>query len=99
MEPAPGPRTLASLELTELARNLILENKPDQAIRTLERAVNLHPANGENYYYLAEAWLLKGNVKQAGEFHRLAQMYLRDNSDWKSRLRAQKDAIFGRSLK
>jgi len=83
----------------EQARNLIRENKPDEAIRTLERAVNLHPANGGNYYYLAEAWLLKGNVRQAAEFHRLAEMSLRDNSEWKSRLRAQQEAISGRSFK
>jgi hypothetical protein len=43
-------------------------NKPDEAVRTLERAVNLHPTNGGNYYYLAEAWLMKGNVRQAREF-------------------------------
>ena len=97
IEPEPDPRTIAALELMEHARKLIRENKPEEAIRTLERAVHFHPANGGNYYYLAEAWLLKGNVRQAGEFHRLAEMYLRNNPEWKSRLRAQQEAISRRS--
>jgi predicted Zn-dependent protease len=81
----------------EQARLLIQENRPDEAVRTLERAVNLHPTNGGNYYYLAEAWLMKGNVRQAREFHGLAAVYLRDHAEWKNRLKTQQERISGGS--
>jgi tetratricopeptide (TPR) repeat protein len=88
-----GPRAVASLSLTEHARALLESDKPDDAIRTLERAVNLNPSNGQNYYYLAEAWLKKGNPDQAEEFNRLAAMYLRADPDWMGRVKAQEERI------
>ena len=86
-EVSPNPRAMASLELTEQGRVMIESNRPDAAIRVLERAINLYPQNGQNYYYLAEAWLKKGNIPQAREFHRLAGIYLRDDMEWSSRLK------------
>jgi tetratricopeptide (TPR) repeat protein len=97
IEKSSDPRILASLQFTEQARLLIQEGKPDQAIRTLERALNLYPANGETYYYLAEAWLMKGNIRQAKEFHGFAATYLRDHPQWRSRLNAQQEKISRRS--
>ncbi len=88
-----SPRAVASLGLTEQARMLLEGNKPDDAIRTLERAVNLNPSNGRNYYYLAEAWLKKGNPGQAREFNRLAAMYLRDDLDWMERVKTQEKRV------
>jgi len=88
-----SPRALASLRLTEQARMLLDSGKPDDAITTLERAVNLNPSNGQNYYYLAEAWLGKGNPNQAREFNRLAAIYLRDQPDWMDRVKAQEEKI------
>jgi tetratricopeptide (TPR) repeat protein len=85
----PSPRALAALELTEQGRVMIEKNRPDAAIRVLERAVNLYPQNGQNYFYLAEAWLEKGNLSQAREFHRLAGIYLGDDTAWASRLKIQ----------
>jgi predicted Zn-dependent protease len=93
LKPTPGPAGLASLQLMEQARVLLERNKPDEAIRILERAVSLHPTNGGNYYYLAEAWLRKGNVRQAREFSGLAVLYLRDHGEWTSRLRGQEERI------
>lgn len=88
-----NPRSVASLQLTEQARLLILDNKPQEAVRILERAVALHPTNGRNYYYLAEAWLMRGNVSQAMEFNRLAALYLRNEPEWLSRVNAQEEKI------
>lgn len=88
-----SPRAVASLSLTEQARVLLESGKPDDAIRTLERAVNLNPSNGQSYYYLTEAWLRKGNPNQAREFNRLAAMYLRNESDWMNRVKAQEERI------
>ena len=89
----PSPRAVASLRLTERARGFIAMNQPDEAIRTLERAINLNPGNGTNYYYLAEAWLLKRNLAQAAEFNRLAVIYLKESPEWRARLADQADRI------
>jgi predicted Zn-dependent protease len=88
-----SPRALASLRLTEQARMLLETGKIDDAITTLERAMNLNPSNGQNYYYLAEAWLKNGNASQAREFNRLAAMYLRDEPEWINRVNDQKERI------
>jgi predicted Zn-dependent protease len=88
-----SPRAVASLRLTEQARVLLESGKVDDAITTLERAMNVNPSNGRNYYYLAEAWLKKGNPSQAREFNRLAAMYLRDEPGWMNRVRDQEQRI------
>ena len=90
----PTPRTLASLRFTERARLFLEARKPDDAIRILERAVNLDPNNGQNYYFLAEAWLMKGVSGQAREFNRLAGIYLAsENSSWRERVKTQREKI------
>jgi Tfp pilus assembly protein PilF len=89
----PNPREKASLQLTEEGRQLLEENKPDHAIRSLEQAISLNPDNGRCYYYLAEAWLQKGNSSQAGQFNSLAKNYLNKNKEWKTRLANQADKI------
>lgn len=88
-----NPQALASLELISQARALIEKNRLDAAIALLERSVNLHPQDGQAYYYLAEAWLKKGNIHQAEEFHRLAGIYLQNNPKWSLRLKIQRQKI------
>jgi tetratricopeptide (TPR) repeat protein len=92
-EERPGPRAVASLEMTEQGRVLLEQKKVDDAISVLERAVSLNPANGQNYYYLAEAWLLKRNIKQADEFNYLAGIYLEGDQTWMLRVEEQKKRI------
>jgi tetratricopeptide (TPR) repeat protein len=91
-----NPRAVASLRLTEQARVLLETGKVDDAITTLERAMNVSPSNGQNYYYLAEAWLKKGNPSQAREFNRLAAMYLKDDPNWIGRVKDQQERIRAR---
>lgn len=91
-----SPRTLASLELTQQGRLLLESGRPDDAISTLERAVSISPTNGQNYYYLSEAWLLKGNIVQAEEFNRLAGMYLEGDPEWTVRVIEQREWIRSR---
>jgi predicted Zn-dependent protease len=91
-----SPRSVASLRLTEQARVLLESGKVDDAITTLERAMNVNPSNGQNYYYLAEAWLKKGNPSQAREFNRLAAMYLKDEPGWRNRVKDQEERIKAR---
>jgi predicted Zn-dependent protease len=88
-----SPQAVASLRLTEQARVLLESGKVDDAITTLERALNVNPSNGQTYYYLAEAWIKKGNPSQAREFNRLAAMYLRDDPVWMNRVNDQEQRI------
>jgi len=67
--------------------------KTDEAIRTLERAMNLNPSNGENFYYLAEAWMKKKNLRQAEEFNRLAAIHLKSDGKWMERVAEQAERI------
>ena len=88
-----NPREIASLQLTDQGRMLLEQGKADEAITVLERALNLYPTNGRNYYYLSEAWLLKNDVLQAKEWNRLAEMYLSDEKDWLEKVLDQKARI------
>jgi tetratricopeptide (TPR) repeat protein len=92
-KPGLSPRALAALQLTEQGRMFLEDNQPDDAIGILERALNLNPNNGRNYYYLAEAWLMKWNIEQATEFNRLAEIYLKDDSEWLNRVILQRERI------
>lgn len=88
-----GPRAVAGLHLTEHGSALLQSGKIDEAISVLSRAVSLNPTNGKNYYYLSEAWLLKGNTAQAQEFNQLARLYLEGDPKWRVRVMAQRDRI------
>ena len=88
-----NPRVTAALQLTDQGRRLLEERKPDKAIRALEQAVSLDPTNGQNYYYLSEAWLLKGSAAQAKEFNHLAEIHLKEDNKWIIRVAQQADRI------
>jgi len=91
--PEENPRVAASLQLTDQGRRLVEARQPDNAIRVLEQAVSLNPANGQNYYYLAEAWLIKGYASQAKEFNQLAEIHLKEDRGWMIRVAKQADRI------
>jgi tetratricopeptide (TPR) repeat protein len=81
------------LKLTDQAQAFIASKEPDQAIRIIEKAIAIDPANGYNYYFLAEAWLMKGDRKQAREFNRLAGMYLKRDVDGSLKVEKQLERI------
>ena len=83
----------AAEALVDQGRQLLAQGAPDAAIRVLERSVALDSNSGLNYYYLAEAWLMKQNVKQAREFNRLADLHLGRDPEWKTRIDRQNDRI------
>jgi hypothetical protein len=89
-----SPRMMASLALTQQARQYIENQDADSAIRILERAVVVDPLNGQNYYYLSEAWLLKGNIDQSVKFNELAEIHLADQPRWVGIVSDQKKRIF-----
>jgi len=92
-EAEENPRVVASLQLTDQGRRLLEDRQPDKAIRALEQAVSLDSNNGQNYYYLAEAWLMKGSAAQAKEFNQLAEIHLKEDSQWMIRVAQQADRI------
>jgi tetratricopeptide (TPR) repeat protein len=88
-----SPMALAAVTFSQQGQVYLKNRKPDEAIRVLERAVNLNPRNGENYYHLAEAWIMKGNAAQAGEFNHLAEIYMKADPEGMGRVQAQKERI------
>lgn len=91
--PEENPRVAASLQLTDQGRRLLEDRQPDKAIRILEQAVSLYPTNGQSYYYLSEAWLMKGFAAQAKEFNLLAEIHLKEDPEWMIRVAKQADRI------
>jgi tetratricopeptide (TPR) repeat protein len=89
----PSPRAQASLKLTDQGRRLIDAGEADNAIRVLEQAISLNPANGQNYYYLSEAWLMKGFTAEARQFNRLAESHLTGDEDWEKLVTRQAGRI------
>ena len=83
----------AAAAMVRQGRQHLTRGEPDAAIRILERSVALDSDSGQNYYYLAEAWLMKKNVRQAREFNRLAGIHLAQDATWKNRISRQKDRI------
>ena len=55
--------------------------------------LTLNPSAGENYYYLAEAWLMKIDARRAGEFNRMAEDHFKNDLDWLRRIAGQADRI------
>jgi hypothetical protein len=88
-----SPRAHASLRVTDQGRQLLLGGQVEEAISVLERATGMNPDNGEAYYWLAEAWLKKGNPKQALEYHHQAWLRLRTQPAWNGRLRDQRERM------
>ena len=88
-----SPREDASTQLTQEGRQLLQAGNYDNAIRLLEQAIGLNPDNGPCYYYLAQAWLKKGMFSEAKEFNSLAQIYLKDDKDWLTRVEKQANQI------
>lgn len=86
-------RMRASLTLARQAQELISEGRADRAIRALERAISIHPSGWQNYYYLAEAWLLKKNTEQALHFNELAALHLPGDAPEQKRIADQRKRI------
>ncbi|VFQ46855.1 tetratricopeptide repeat protein [Desulfoluna butyratoxydans] len=86
-------RTMASHSLTAKGYERLEKGDVDGALRLLEKAVGINPSDGPGYYYLAEAWMAKGNYGQAERFNKLAEIYLRRDRYWAGQARDQKRRI------
>jgi len=91
----PGdPREQASIQLTEQGRMFLETGRVDEALGLFERALNISPANGYNYFYLSEACILKKDFYQAREWNELAAIHLRENRVWMEKILEQKKRIW-----
>ena len=59
----------------------------------MEQAISLNPNNGQNYYYLSEAWLMKGFASEARQFNGLADSHLTGDVDWEKLVTRQAERI------
>ncbi len=90
---SPDSRVAAAHSLTRKGCRLLQNQDYDGAIRVLEWAVGVNPADGPGYFYLAEAWLAKGDCERAARFNDLTVLYLRGDRKWTRRAEAQKERI------
>ena len=79
----------AAASLTEQGRRLLGAGRLDEAIRILEQAITVYYGSAATYYYLAEAWIIKGNPRQALTFNRLAALYCGADTAWRPKIAAQ----------
>lgn len=86
-------RSSAAAALVQQGRELLNKGDADAAIRVLGQAANLNPSDGELYFYMAEAWLMKQNASQARDYNRLAETYLGGDPQWTRRIARQSDRI------
>jgi len=86
-------RAIASLNLTTHGQMLLENGRIDESISIFERSISINPKNGKNYYYLAEAWYKKGNMRLSKEFNRLAGIYMDNNFFWINLVKKQKKKI------
>ncbi len=78
-----SPARAASLRATEQARQELIADHPDEAIRTLSRAVGIDPGNPYAYFYLGRAYVAKKDDVQAMSFFKRAEIgFGANNPTW-----------------
>lgn len=90
-----APQHAAAMHLVEQGKTALGEGKADRAISLLEQALQIDTQNGEAYYTLSRAWLMKGARQKALQFAqkaetllqadpvKLKQLYLYEADLWK----------------
>lgn len=82
-------RRTAAEQLIEQGRQELKKDRAEAAMRSFERAIQIHPDGCVPYYYMAEAWLQKGDVRRALQFNQLALSRADQDPYWKNRIREQ----------
>jgi hypothetical protein len=80
-----SPARAASLRATDQARQQLIANHPDEAIRTLGGAIGIDPTNPYAYFYLGRAYVAKKDDEQALSFFKRAEIgFGSNNAVWLS---------------
>jgi tetratricopeptide repeat protein len=82
INPAMPPTRRTALRIADKARVQLRQHHPDEAIRTLGRALSIDAANPYVYFYLGRAYLMKHNYQQALTFWARAAISFGDNPKW-----------------
>ena len=76
------PARAASMRVAELARQELVAGHPDEAIRTLQRAMSIDSSDPYAYFYLGRAALAKKQFQQAMVFFKRAEIGFGQNPIW-----------------
>jgi Flp pilus assembly protein TadD len=82
INPSLPPTRRTALRIADKARIELRKHQPDEAIRTLGRALSIDAANPYVYFYLGRAYLMKHNYQQAMTFWARAAISFGDNPKW-----------------
>ncbi len=82
INPNTPPARATSIRIADRARGELLKHEPDEAIRTLGRALSIDASNPYVYFYLGRAYLMKHNYKEALTFWQRAAISFSDNPKW-----------------
>jgi len=92
---AKAPNTAAALRMIDKSRILIDQQKYEEALDNLERAVSVDPANFYGYYYLAKAHREAHDYSQAIAFaNRATALGARAERVWLARAYTLQGEIF-----
>jgi hypothetical protein len=80
----PLPTRKTSMRIADQARRELLDHDPDEAIRTLGRALSIDASDPYVYFYLGRAYLMKHNYQQALTFWQRAAISFANNPKWLS---------------
>jgi hypothetical protein len=95
-----SPARAASLRATDQARQQLIANHPDEAIRTLGSAIGIDPANPYAYFYLGRAYVAKKDDEQALSFFKRAEIgFGSNNAVWLSETLAFEGLTYEESAK
>lgn len=95
-----SPARAASLRATDQARQQLIANHPEEAIRTLGSAIGIDPANPYAYFYLGRAYVAKKDDEQALSFFKRAEIgFGSKNAVWLSETLAFEGLTYEESAK
>ena len=81
-----SPKRAASQELADKGIAALDANDIDGAIQALQNAINVDPANGAAYFYLARATYANGKPDAALGFLDKAETLIGRDEDWKAEI-------------
>ncbi len=82
INPSLPPTRRTSMRIADKARIELRKHQPDEAIRTLGRALSIDAGDPYVYFYLGRAYLMKHNYEQALTFWARAAISFADNPKW-----------------
>lgn len=82
INPSLPPTRKTSMRIADKARVELRKHQPDEAIRTLGRALSIDAGDPYVYFYLGRAYLMKHNYQQALTFWARAAISFANNPKW-----------------